>query len=272
MKPNRSTFLCNFKFNSIVKIIILINKKLNNKSGEFGMGYDKRQIYENDIRIPHWKGPGIPKGVKTDIIALNIDIAPTLVELTTGTVPQDFDGRSVVEYLFNTDYHYYSDNDRKESVITNLTQQFLIEYYGESWSGTADGLSCCGGWPTFLCQICDSWNNTYSCIRQIDGNNNQVNGTKYCQFKCYGDGYIEVPCMAGTPQGDGEYYELDTDYYELDNAMNTLSQSQKNQYENMRNKFLACDGQTKCNSLREGVVQIPQYSNIKPIQYHMMRN
>lgn len=45
-------------------------------SGEFGMGFDKRQIYENDIRIPYfWKGPGIPQGAKTDITALNIDIA-----------------------------------------------------------------------------------------------------------------------------------------------------------------------------------------------------
>ena len=181
---------------------------------------------------------------------------PTLVELTAGTVPQDFDGRSVVQYFFNDDYHYYDDGDRKDTVASNLTQQFLIEYYGESWSGTADGLNCCGGWPTFLCQICDSWNNTYSCVRQIDGSNNEVNGTQYCQFKCYGDGYIEVPCMAGTPQGDGEYYQLENDYYELDNVMSKLSKNDKTQKENMRAKFLKCQGQNECNELREGTIQM----------------
>jgi len=224
-------------------------------SGQFGMGYDKRQLYENDIRIPYfWKGPGIPKGVRTDMTALNVDIAPTLVEMTSGTVPQDMDGRSVMEFLFNEQYHYRADEERASNVAAGKRQQFVIEYNGE---GGDNRLTCCGGWPGFECQICDSWNNTYSCIREIDGENGQVNGSIYCQFQCFaGKQRVEVPCMAGTPQGDGEFYDLEKDYYELDNAMGRLAPEQVKQYENMRQQFLKCAGQTECNKLREGTIEM----------------
>lgn len=184
------------------------------------------------------------------------------MELVSGTVPQDMDGRSVMQYLFDEEYHYREDHERVGTKAAGLTQQFVVEYNGEGRDG--DSLTCCGGWPGFTCQVCDSWNNTYSCVRQIDGENGEVNGSIYCQFNCfYGEGRVEVPCMAGTPQGDGEFYDLEADYYELDNAMSKLSNDELKEWENMRETFLQCAGQTECNKLREGSIEMKEGYTIK---------
>eukprot|EP01084_Bolivina_argentea_P080735 146220_1 len=103
--------------------------------GQFGMGWDKRQPYETDIRIPFYiMGPNIEKNIKTDIIALNIDIAPTLIELTGNKIPKHMDGKSLIKYIFN-DKYYYKKNDKRNKNNLNLKQQFLIEYYGDAFDG-----------------------------------------------------------------------------------------------------------------------------------------
>ena len=47
------------------------------------------------------RGPGVVKGQKTPRIALNIDLAPTFIELAGGEVPDDMDGRSLRPVLEN---------------------------------------------------------------------------------------------------------------------------------------------------------------------------
>ena len=103
--------------------------------------------------------------------------------------------------------------ERLTAKSASIEQQFLIEYYGESWSQSYTGLAICGGVPGYYGQVCDSWNNTYSCVRMIDATQNFLNGTIYCQFKCFGPGHVEIPCDMTTPQGYGEYYNLDQDYF-----------------------------------------------------------
>eukprot|EP00483_Globobulimina_turgida_P013729 UN13755 len=181
-------------------------------------------------------GPGIKAGSSSDTIVLNVDIAPTLVDLATGSVPDIYDGRSFVPYLTEPN---------KDKLSASVQQQFLIEYYGE---GGAKPVCCGNGIPGFACQLCDNKNNTYRCARVINGTNNQVNGTIFCNFLCYdSQGKKQVDCEKGTPQGDGEYYDLEEDYYELDNVMNTLTDDVKKGYNDMIDAFMACSGQTECN-------------------------
>merc|ERR1711971_191769 len=210
-------------------------------SGQFGMGFDKRQLYENDIRIPFYvSGPGIKAGSVSNRFVLNVDVAPTIVELATGSVPDIYDGRSFVPFL----------NGNDNANEAGPQQQFLIEYYGE---GGAEPVCCGNGIPGYSCQLCDNANNTYRCARVIDGTANQVNGSIFCNFLCYDDNGKEVECEKGTAQGDGEYYDLETDYFELDNAMNGLSDEVKKEYNDLIDSFMSCSGQTECNKLREGV-------------------
>ncbi len=68
--------------------------------GEHGLG-DKRWAYEESIRIPLlMRLPGlIEAGSTIDRIALNVDIAPTLLDLAGVAIPADFHGRSLVPLL-----------------------------------------------------------------------------------------------------------------------------------------------------------------------------
>jgi arylsulfatase A-like enzyme len=63
--------------------------------GEHGLG-DKRSAYEDSMRIPLvMRYPGvIPAGKVIDEMALNIDVAPTLIDLAGAKVPESMQGMS----------------------------------------------------------------------------------------------------------------------------------------------------------------------------------
>merc|ERR1712142_724721 len=134
--------------------------------GQFAMPLDKRLPYEFDVRVPFWmSGPGIsPSQVITP--ALNIDIAPTLLDLAgvTSGAQRDMDGLSVIP-LVRTNLTEPSDADNEiprvrrrsrlvnrtsleepQSIINNYTgiqgrHNFLIEYSGEG-EATTSSQSC----------------------------------------------------------------------------------------------------------------------------------
>lgn len=70
--------------------------------GEHGLG-GKWLLYEESIRVPIIiQGPGIPKtmlGTKLDHLALNIDIAPTILDIVGIPIPPEMDGMSLVPHL-----------------------------------------------------------------------------------------------------------------------------------------------------------------------------
>ncbi|KFM61964.1 N-acetylglucosamine-6-sulfatase, partial [Stegodyphus mimosarum] len=71
--------------------------------GQFSLPWDKRQPYEFDIRVPLLiRGPGVKKGMAIQEPVLNIDLAPTFLELANISVPEDLDGKSFASLLLNT--------------------------------------------------------------------------------------------------------------------------------------------------------------------------
>ncbi|MDN5217039.1 sulfatase [Fulvivirgaceae bacterium BMA12] len=84
--------------------------------GEHGW-YDKRFMYEPSLSIPLvMRLPGlITANSTTDVLAQNIDFAPTLLEIASIEVPDDMQGRSLKPVLEGTSkdwrdeiyYHYY---------------------------------------------------------------------------------------------------------------------------------------------------------------------
>jgi len=70
--------------------------------GEHGLG-GKWLLYEESIRVPIIiRIPGIPdtlQGIKIDNLALNIDIAPTILDFAGIPIPSEMDGISLYPYL-----------------------------------------------------------------------------------------------------------------------------------------------------------------------------
>jgi arylsulfatase A-like enzyme len=70
--------------------------------GEHGLG-GKWLLYEESIRVPIIiRGPGIPntrRGLKLDDLALNIDVAPTILDMAGIPIPSEMDGRSLYPHV-----------------------------------------------------------------------------------------------------------------------------------------------------------------------------
>ena len=65
--------------------------------GEHRIPSGKMHIYEESIRVPlEMRGPGIPKGVSIDPLAINADLAPTIVDAAGATPGLTMDGRSLL--------------------------------------------------------------------------------------------------------------------------------------------------------------------------------
>ena len=87
--------------------------------GEHGLSVERRLAYEESIRMPLLiRYPSFVKaGTVRDEFALNIDLAPTILELAGVSVPVSMEGRSLVPLL--------------NASPTEWRKSFLLEYYSD---------------------------------------------------------------------------------------------------------------------------------------------
>jgi arylsulfatase A-like enzyme len=112
--------------------------------GDHGM-YDKRFMYEPSLRVPLLvRGPGVKRGGVPTGFALNVDLAPTFLDLAGEKIPGDMQGRSLVPLLRGEApadwrsamyYRYYHDpghhNTRAHYGIRTATHK-LVHYWKQS--------------------------------------------------------------------------------------------------------------------------------------------
>ncbi|CAH3022659.1 unnamed protein product [Porites evermanni] len=149
--------------------------------GQFSLPQDKRQLYEFDVRVPFMiRGPGLKPKQTSQSPILNIDIAPTIVELAGGKAPESMDGRSILPLLvcsFEPLFTFFSPRFADVAWRTD----FLIQHYGEGevkipgCPELSSGVFNC--WPNCVCE--DAWNNTYSCVRSVSSKEDMM----YCEFE-----------------------------------------------------------------------------------------
>jgi arylsulfatase A-like enzyme len=109
--------------------------------GDLGL-YDKRFMYEPSLRVPLLvSGPGVKAGAVSEAMALNVDFAPTFLDLAGEKIPADMQGRSLAPVLrgetpgdWRTSmyYRYYHDpgdhNTRAHYGVRTATHK-LIYYW-----------------------------------------------------------------------------------------------------------------------------------------------
>ncbi|XP_069022326.1 glucosamine (N-acetyl)-6-sulfatase (Sanfilippo disease IIID), b [Embiotoca jacksoni] len=169
-------------------------------TGQFSLPIDKRQLYEFDIRIPLMvRGPGIKPNQTLKAPVLNIDLAPTILDISGVNLSSvNVDGQSFFSQMAPS--------------LRNGTARpyFLVEYNGEGHLTTdpscpklGPGLSQC--FPDCVCE--DAFNNTYACVRTLDGKQD----LQYCEFADT-ESFVEM-------------YNLTSDPHQLENIVKKVDPS-----------------------------------------------
>ena len=195
--------------------------------GQYAGSYGKMLPYDSSTKVPLWvSGPGIDGSAQKNAsyVALNIDIAPTLMDMGgAGSDPQ-MDGISLLPYM-------------TDPTTPSVRNAFLIEYVG-LWGNfpqfeVAGANACPPGpdvmicYPTLNCICSGAHNNTWACYRNID-EENEIN-MEYCMFD--------------DDVGFEEYYDLTTDPYQLHNtAYTTGPTSDFPTYQGLIDQLMACSG------------------------------
>ncbi|KAJ0057556.1 hypothetical protein NL108_009320 [Boleophthalmus pectinirostris] len=156
-------------------------------TGQFSLPIDKRQLYEFDIRIPLLvRGPGIKPNITVKAPVLNIDLAPTILDISGVNLSAvNVDGQSFLSQM-------------APSLRNGTTRPFfLVEYTGEghpisdpACPKLGPGLSQC--FPNCVCE--DAYNNTYACVRSLSSDQD----LQYCEF-ADSESFVEVYNLTSDP-------------------------------------------------------------------------
>ncbi|XP_066603653.1 N-acetylglucosamine-6-sulfatase-like [Prorops nasuta] len=181
--------------------------------GQFSLPIDKRMPYETDIRVPLLiRGPNILQSEVTSPVS-SVDLFATILEIAGINRPSD--GTSLL-----------SDN-------LAIDRTVLIEYKGEKSkvkpasgcpSDSDPNLSLCN--KNLACKCLDALNNTYSCIRRMSPNFNNI----FCTFED-DEQFIEA-------------YDLATDNYQLKNIGKIMKSALRHRFRKRLNKISKCKDKT----------------------------
>jgi arylsulfatase A-like enzyme len=115
--------------------------------GDHGL-YDKRFMYEPSLKMPflvRWPGV-IKEGSTQSAIAINVDFAPTFMDIAGLKIPEDMQGRSLVplmkgdapaDWRTSMYYRYYHDpgdhNTRAHYGVCTLTHKLIYFWRKDQW-------------------------------------------------------------------------------------------------------------------------------------------
>lgn len=193
-------------------------------TGQFSLPIDKRQLYEFDIKVPLMvRGPGIAPNQTVEAPVLNIDLAPTILDISGCNMSiVDMDGQSFLSQMAPS--------------LRNGSARpfFLVEYTGEghptsdpSCPSLGPGLSQC--FPDCVCE--DAYNNTYACVRTLDNGQN----LQYCEF-ADSESFVEM-------------YDLKSDPHQLENVVKKVDPSVLQVMNQRLIKLQSCRGET-CRNIQ----------------------
>ncbi|XP_065835634.1 N-acetylglucosamine-6-sulfatase-like [Oscarella lobularis] len=184
--------------------------------GQFNQQGEKRQPYDEDIRVPLIvRGPGVSKNATTDMIALNIDLLPTFLDLAGAAIPEDVDGQSLKNVLMN------------EQKADEWRSDFLVEYFGE-------GTPCMVQMDPQVFRH-DCKNNTFVAIRSLETGNN----TLYAEFFPTDDAPVDL-----STSNFQEFYDIDKDLWQTKNSVKELDPKIQAMMKDRLKKFIACSGKS----------------------------
>jgi N-acetylglucosamine-6-sulfatase len=199
--------------------------------GQHRLGSDKRQLYAHDIRVPFIvTGPGVPSNTHdyNNHIVMNIDIAPTIYHLVTGTsspLPANMDGSSIAPFMLANNNTNRNKTTPSPGASIESRHDFLVSYHGEGYPPCGMGNypppeppNSHGG---------DASNNTNHCLPTMIMTPEKEDS---------------VSCHFQDDEDFVEFFDLTEDQCPLANTYDRLSQEEKGWYEKRLSQSWSCRG------------------------------
>ncbi|XP_077518307.1 extracellular sulfatase Sulf1 isoform X1 [Amblyomma americanum] len=142
--------------------------------GQFGLVKGKSMPFEFDIRVPFYvRGPRVPASTRLKDIVLNIDLAPTFLDIAGVDIPEHMDGKSIFPILEDA-FNAVRNGHRRTEIMRRKAwrDSFLIERGKVSKEHLFDGaynstkernlhVKCSSGRHPSPCQPHQKWECTY---------------------------------------------------------------------------------------------------------------
>jgi N-acetylglucosamine-6-sulfatase len=205
--------------------------------GHLRLGFGKSHFYEFDSRVPFLvRGPGIQPNSTITVPGINVDLAPTWIDIAGGIVPPGMDGMSMKSVLLQT--------NETAAVISATSREsrpdVLIEYTGLStwpkgpkpWNSVTDKRSK---------RVNDSPNNTFRGLRIFDGSPYSLNSNNlaFVEYTTSDDWNYDRPYHH-------ELYDMDKDPYQLANLYHNTSGNVLARLQARLEKQWMCSGGAEC--------------------------
>jgi len=193
--------------------------------GEFRLTEGKSHPFEFDIRVPFAvRGPGIPVNSTLPILASNVDLGPTFLELAGAPIPKRMDGQSFAQLLLNPDTWYNAETQQPIKPSNWTREALLLEYY-TLFPFPADYVM--GQTPVNDCQ-----NNTWRALRFISS---EYGNLIYIEYTVVQDWWFQNVNFYSL-------YDIDKDPYELHNIYNSATPALKQELHELMEQSWYCGG------------------------------
>ena len=210
--------------------------------GEFNLPFDKRHVYEFDIRIHLLvRGPGIEQGSTFDAFGTQVDLAPTWLAMAGLEKPASYDGKSVLPFLIKTDAAMArappsvqrslqargGATEASRAAQAGWRDSVFIEYYYND-----KNTKCIPN-----CYNIEDPSNNYIGVRHREGS--EFGETMYAEFEW---------SAAGETVFDNvdfhEYYDVAKDPWEMDNLYNHTDKATLDRLHNKLRSWYHCAGES----------------------------
>lgn len=245
-------------------------------TGDYGFNYDKRQPWETDTHLPLLiRGPGITPGSAVAAPVSMIDLSATFLDMAGVATPSYFDGASLLPLVHEAKSTKTTTTTTTATVSASATVpehlMSFIEYYGEGGGGGPaelcslthkDNNVMCNNagnystppyfYGTDFCLCQDAVNNTYSCLRVVEGANASSEKARMLSHTPQPAAAAAQDyryCEWSLSDTSVELFDYTTDPFELTNIVNVTSPAHVAALHTRLQALRRCVGNVQCTEL-----------------------
>eukprot|EP00051_Salpingoeca_urceolata_P007288 m.96369 g.96369 ORF g.96369 m.96369 type:complete len:547 (+) comp15188_c0_seq1:275-1915(+) len=203
--------------------------------GQMRLPMEKMWPWETDVRIPFYvRGPGIKAGQELDVMGLNVDIAPTMLDLAGISIPGTYDGKSLRPLIMGDELSQKQARAGWRTRTVTAFAEGAVQLYGQTtmWSPNGDAWTTVHPTATAPDGVAYEFDNPQNQWRMLRVAN-----------ESHDFAYVEWdPKFVFDKIAFQAFFDIKSDPWQQHNLWTSLSSSQQRQLEQELGTLFTCHG------------------------------